>query len=455
MAMARQLWLLRHADAEPHGTRADSAATLDRARQASGARRRPRAGAHGASRSVRSSPAPRRGLAKRPSWRSSGQEPTPAELLELHPLLAGGVQAREALELLSRGGGRRAARCWSVTSPTSRASSGELTGGRVDLKKGGLAIVRLGAGGAQLIPAAPRRACPDGGRRSPRLTCRRRPAARFPELPCGVLLESRVALCSSSCAALCSSSGDALPESCATLCSSSRAAPSIPPRSGSRCRSECGCSATRRGLLELLAQLAHEHVHRAVAAHHRVAPQARIDLLALQHTALRRQASSSISSNSRRVSSRLLPPTNAWKRSERISTSPAITGFDSVRPLARRRRRTTPLHASDDLLGVTWLGDPVVGAQAQPAHALGDRRGARADDDAQLRQGAAESLEPLPGLRAEHRQVDHQRAEAHRDDGVGRDRAREHTVLPAETVHALAENLDEAAVAVEHRDAQR
>ena len=28
---------------------------------------------------------------------------------------------------------------------------GELTGGRVDLKKGGLAVVRLGAGGAELV----------------------------------------------------------------------------------------------------------------------------------------------------------------------------------------------------------------------------------------------------------------------------------------------------------------
>src|SRR5690242_15813223 len=39
----------------------------------------------------------------------------------------------------------------------------------------------------------------------------------------------------------------------------------------------------RRGLLELLAQLAHEHIDRAVAADHRVAPQPRVDLLALEH----------------------------------------------------------------------------------------------------------------------------------------------------------------------------
>ena len=44
----------------------------------------------------------------------------------------------------------------------------------------------------------------------------------------------------------------------------------------------------RRGLLQLQAQLAHEHVDRAVAAHHRVAPQARVDLLALEHASVGR-----------------------------------------------------------------------------------------------------------------------------------------------------------------------
>ena len=42
----------------------------------------------------------------------------------------------------------------------------------------------------------------------------------------------------------------------------------------------------RRRLLELLAQLAHEHVDRAVAAGHRVAPDPLVDLLALEHAAL-------------------------------------------------------------------------------------------------------------------------------------------------------------------------
>ncbi len=37
----------------------------------------------------------------------------------------------------------------------------------------------------------------------------------------------------------------------------------------------------------------------------------------------------------------LRPATKAWKRSERISTSPALTGAASLRLLLRRRRRTT------------------------------------------------------------------------------------------------------------------
>ncbi len=112
------------------------------------------------------------------------------------------------------------------------------------------------------------------------------------------------------------------------------------------------------------------------------------------------------------------------------------------------------LHARDDFLGVAGLGDPVVGSEAQAAHALGDGGGAGADDDAELRQRLAQSLQPGPRLRAEHREIDDQRAQAHRDDRVRRYGAGKHTVLPGESVEALAENLDEAAVAVEDGDPQ-
>jgi phosphohistidine phosphatase len=72
------------------------------------------------------------------------------DLLELHSLLAGGIQAREALELLNGVGGGGPL-LLVAHEPDLSGIVGELTGGRVDLKKGGLAVVRLGAGGAELV----------------------------------------------------------------------------------------------------------------------------------------------------------------------------------------------------------------------------------------------------------------------------------------------------------------
>ncbi len=72
------------------------------------------------------------------------------ELLELHPPLAGGMRAREALELLA-GVGADGPVLLVGHEPDLSGIVGELTGGRVDLKKGGLAVVRLGAGGAELV----------------------------------------------------------------------------------------------------------------------------------------------------------------------------------------------------------------------------------------------------------------------------------------------------------------
>ena len=71
-------------------------------------------------------------------------------LLELHPLLAGGFQAREALELLD-GVATSGPLLLVGHEPDLSGIVGELVGGRVDLKKGGVAVVRLGAGGAELV----------------------------------------------------------------------------------------------------------------------------------------------------------------------------------------------------------------------------------------------------------------------------------------------------------------
>jgi phosphohistidine phosphatase len=149
MAMAPQLWLLRHADAEPHGTRSDAERQLTER----GKRQAHVAGlalarigvAFGA---ILASPKARaRETAELALAQMSDSQ---RELLELNALLAGGVQAREALELLD-GMGYPGPLLLVGHEPDLSGMVGELTGGRVDLKKGGLAVVRLGAGGAELV----------------------------------------------------------------------------------------------------------------------------------------------------------------------------------------------------------------------------------------------------------------------------------------------------------------
>ncbi len=149
MAMVRQLWLLRHADAEPHGTRPDAERRLTerghRQADAAGiaiARMGVTFGAILASPKARAHETAELALAQ--------LEDSQRALLELHPLLAGGVQAREALDLLE-GIGAEGPSLLVAHEPDLSGIVGELTGARVDLKKGGLAVVRLGAGGAQLV----------------------------------------------------------------------------------------------------------------------------------------------------------------------------------------------------------------------------------------------------------------------------------------------------------------
>jgi hypothetical protein len=61
-----------------------------------------------------------------------------------------------------------------------------------------------------------------------------------------------------------------------------------------------------------------------------------------------------MSSNSRRVRSTDFSATYAWKRSARISTSPALIGARSSRASARRRRRTTASTRASSSSG--WQG---------------------------------------------------------------------------------------------------
>jgi phosphohistidine phosphatase len=149
MAMARQLWLLRHADAEPHGTRPDAERQLtDRGKGQSYSAGVALAAAEVEFAAILASPKARARETAELALEQMGERER--ALLELHPLLAGGIRAREALELLA-GVGADGPVLLVAHEPDLSGIVGELTGGRVDLKKGGLAVVRLGAGGAELV----------------------------------------------------------------------------------------------------------------------------------------------------------------------------------------------------------------------------------------------------------------------------------------------------------------
>jgi phosphohistidine phosphatase len=153
--MARQLWLLRHAEAEPHGTRADS----ERRLTARGERQARAAGIAltrlGASfEAVLFSPKVR---ARRTAELAAGAwGKRQRELLRAHPPLAGGFDAGEARDALSEVDGDGRLLLVGHEPDLSRVI-GELTGGLVDLKKGGLALVRLeGVGGELAVLLRPR-----------------------------------------------------------------------------------------------------------------------------------------------------------------------------------------------------------------------------------------------------------------------------------------------------------
>ena len=162
-----------------------------------------------------------------------------------------------------------------------------------------------------------------------------------------------------------------------------------------------------------------------------------------------------MSSNSRRVRS-----TDCVAREglELVGPDLDLADRDRRRDRARLGALAAPhdgLHAGDQLLRVTRLGHPVVGAHAQPADALGHARLPGADDHAELRQPRAELLQVVPRLRPEHGEVDHDGVEPHGDQRVERDGRGQHAVLPAGGAEALGEDLQEPAVGIEDREADR
>jgi phosphohistidine phosphatase len=153
--MARQLWLLRHAEAEPHGARADSARRLtergeDHARTAGLALQRLGAEFDAVLFSPKVRARQTAELAAE-QWSASRRE-----RLHVHPPLAGDFDASQALAELSvlDADGRLLI---VGHEPDLSGLVGGLTGGLVDLKKGGLAVVRLeGARGELAVLLRPR-----------------------------------------------------------------------------------------------------------------------------------------------------------------------------------------------------------------------------------------------------------------------------------------------------------
>jgi phosphohistidine phosphatase len=146
--MARQLWLLRHAEAEPHGTRVDAERRLTPRGE-----RQARAAGHALARLGASFDAvlfsPKVRAQKTAELAAGTWTKQQRGLFRAHESLAGGFDARQALDALS--GIPPDGRLLLVGhEPDLSRVVGELTGGLVDLKKGGLAVVRLGGVGGEV-----------------------------------------------------------------------------------------------------------------------------------------------------------------------------------------------------------------------------------------------------------------------------------------------------------------
>ena len=153
--MARQLWLLRHAEAEAHGTREDAKRRLTERGEAQARAAGIALARLGASfEAVLFSPKVRAletaELAAE-AWTSEQRA-----LLAVHEPLGGGFDAAQALDAVAATGAD--ARVLMVGhEPDLSRVAGEITGGRVDVKKGGLVVLRLeGPGGELVVVMRPR-----------------------------------------------------------------------------------------------------------------------------------------------------------------------------------------------------------------------------------------------------------------------------------------------------------
>ncbi len=142
--MAQQLWLLRHGDAEPHGARRDQ----DRQLSERGIEQASAAGLALAAlgfepSAVLTSPKVRARETALAACAALGVKPT-----EFEPL-AGGFDGAAALEICGPEHGDRVLIVGH--EPDFSQVVYDLTGARIDMKKGGLAGLRLGASRPELI----------------------------------------------------------------------------------------------------------------------------------------------------------------------------------------------------------------------------------------------------------------------------------------------------------------
>jgi phosphohistidine phosphatase len=142
---ARQLWLLRHGDAEPQDARADFDRRLTpRGEQQARAAGQAIAGMGVQFAAILTSPRVRALDTARLAADAWGGVP------EIYDALSGGLDARGALDALARVDGDGQLLLVGHEPDFSNIVA-ELTGARIDLKKGGLAVVRVAAGGGELV----------------------------------------------------------------------------------------------------------------------------------------------------------------------------------------------------------------------------------------------------------------------------------------------------------------
>ncbi len=149
--MSRQLWLLRHGEAEPHDTRPDDERRLTpRGEEQSRAAGRALAALGLTFQRVLTSPKVRAVETARLACEALMVEP------ELHEPLAGGFGGRDAMALL-RESGEDERLLLVGHNPDLPQVVADLTGGRIDLKKGGVAGLRVdGASGELIVLLRPR-----------------------------------------------------------------------------------------------------------------------------------------------------------------------------------------------------------------------------------------------------------------------------------------------------------